>query len=344
MTPFRHNRTLLASAALFASAIAVPALAADYHAPLTSWGKPDLEGNWTNSSLTRLERDAAYGTRLEMNADEVGKLEGERQAIVKREGQKTDPNASLAEVNGSCEVKGYTGGPACGYNGAWTDPGDVVMRVAGKPRTSFITSTPDGRVPATKPGIKVADRRAAPATQNDNPEGRSLGERCLMSFGFSSGPVMQPQLYNSNYQFVQTKDELAIWVEMVHDVRHIRIGAEHRKDGVRTWMGDSVAHWDGDTLVAETINFSPQQGFRGADENLKVTERFTRKSPTRLLYQFTVSDPTVWDSDWGGEYEFDRQSGQVYEYACLEGNYALEGILAGARDEEKIAASKKASK
>jgi hypothetical protein len=344
MTTFRTKRTLLASAALIASALAAPALAADYHAPLTSWGKPNLEGNWTNSSLTRLERDAQYGNRLEMTAEEVGKLEGERQAIVKREGQRTDPNASLADVNGSCEVKGYTGGPACGYNGAWTDPGDVVMRVGGKPRTSFITSTPDGRVPATKPGIKVADRRAAPATQNDNPEGRSLGERCLMSFGFSSGPVMQPQLYNSNYQFVQTKDELAIWVEMVHDVRHIRIGGTHRNDGVRTWMGDSIAHWDGDTLVAETINYSPQQAFRGADENLKVTERFTRVGPGRVLYQFKVEDPTVWATAWGGEYEFVTAKGSLYEYACHEGNYGLEGILSGARAEDAEAARKTAAK
>jgi hypothetical protein len=335
------------AAALAATAmLAAPALAADYKPALTSWGKPDLEGNWTNSSLTRLERDAAYGTRLEMNAEEVGKLEGERQAIVKREGQKTDPNASLAEVNGSCEVKGYTGGPACGYNGAWTDPGDVVMRVAGKARTSFITSTPDGRVPAAKAAASGAQARRLPAgvQQNDNPEGRSLGERCLMSFGFSSGPVMQPQLYNSNYQFVQTPTELAIWVEMVHDVRHIRIGGEHRKDGVRTWMGDSVAHWEGNTLVAETINYSPQQAFRGADQNLKVTERFTRVSPTRILYQFTVEDPTVWDKPWGGEYEFGTAKGSLYEYACHEGNYGLEGILAGARAEEVAASQKTAAK
>src|SRR4029079_4734402 len=126
-------------------------------------------------------------------------------------------------------------------------------------------------------GVQPPNHTRPPAgvSQNDNPEGRSLGERCLMSFGFSSGPVMQPQLYNSNYQFVQTPDELAIWVEMVHDVRHIRIGAKHRTDGVRTWMGDSIGWWDGNTLVAETVNFHPNQSFRGGvtDENLKVTER-----------------------------------------------------------------------
>jgi hypothetical protein len=131
---------------------------------------------------------------------------------------------------------------------------------------------------------------------------------------------------------------------MVHDVRHIRIGGEHRKDGVRTWMGDSVARWEGETLVAETINFSPQQAFRGADENLKVTERFTRVAPGRILYQFKVEDPTVWESAWSGEYEFGTAKGGLYEYACHEGNYGLENILAGARAEEEVARNKTASR
>jgi len=314
----------------------------------TSWGKPDLSGNWTNGSLTTLERPNEYGTRQVMTPDEVKKVEGAETAARDAGNAPTNPNFTIKDLPVDCG-RGFTG-VNCGYNSGWVDPGSTVMRVNGQPRTSFITSTPNGRVPAMKPEAQARMQalqraRTGPGrAQNDNPEGRSNGERCLMSFGFSSGPVMQPQLYNNNYEFIQTPGELAIWVEMVHDVRHIRIGAEHRTDGVRTWMGDSVAHWEGDTLVAETINFSPQQGFRGADENLKVTERFTRKSPTRLLYQFTVSDPSVWDSDWGGEYEFDRQNGQVYEYACHEGNYALEGILAGARDEEKIAAAKTAAK
>jgi len=314
----------------------------------TSWGKPDLSGNWTNGSLTTLERPNDYGTRLVMTPEEVKKVEGAETAARDAGNAPTNPNFTIKDLPVDCG-RGFTG-VNCGYNSGWVDPGSTVMRVGGQPRTSFITSTPNGRVPTMKPEAQARMQalqraRTGPGrAQNDNPEGRSNGERCLMSFGFSSGPVMQPQLYNNNYEFIQTPAELAIWVEMVHDVRHIRIGAQHRTDGVRTWMGDSVAHWEGDTLVAETINFSPQQGFRGADENLKVTERFTRKSPTRLLYQFTVSDPTVWDSDWGGEYEFDRQNGQVYEYACHEGNYALEGILAGARDEEKIAAAKTAAK
>jgi len=317
------------------------------HRPvLNAWGKPVFEGNWTNSSLTRLERETSFGSRLDMNEAEVRVLEGERQATIARDGARTDPSASAQEVNSSCEVKGYTGGPACGYNGAWTDPGDVVMRVAGQPRTSFITSTSDGRVPPVKVGAAARPARSIPpgAQQNDNPETRSLGERCLMSFGFSSGPVMQPQLYNSNYQFVQTKDELAIVVEMVHDVRHIRIGGKHRTDGVRTWMGDSVGRWEGDTLVVETVNFHPLQNFRGASEKLKVTERFTRTAPDRIRYQFTVEDPATWETPWGGEYEFGKSKGPLYEYACHEGNYGLENILAGARGEEAEAAARTASR
>jgi len=332
-----------------AMALTLPGLAlaaSPYKAPTNVWGKPSLEGNWTNTSLTRLERDAQYGNRQEMTVEEVKKIEGDRQAEADRDKQKTQ-TAGTEQLNSNCEIRGFPGGATCAYNGAWTDPGDTVMRVAGKPRTSFITSTADGKVPTMLPA--AAAKAAVPRYprnlgQNDNPEGRSNGERCLMSFGFSSGPVMQPQLYNSNYQFVQTKDELAIWVEMVHDVRHIRIGGTHRTDGVRTWMGDSIAHWEGDTLVAETINYSPQQAFRGADENLKVTERFTRVSPTRILYQFKVEDPTVWATAWSGEYEFGTAKGSLYEYACHEGNYGLEGILSGARAEDAEAAKKTAAK
>ena len=366
----RDFKMMAVSALAIASCLAVagPGKAAGstpYKAPLTSWGKPDLDGNWTNSSITRLERDPIYGNRIEMTPDEVKHLEGDRQALVTKQSAPTDPNATLNQINASCEVKGYTGGPACGYNGAWTDPGDLVMRVGGKPRTSFITSTPDGRVPLTKTGARPSQRaggeeegppreahdargngsgrRLPPGVQqDDNPEGRSLGERCIMSFGFSSGPVMQPQLYNSNYQFVQTKDELAIMVEMVHDVRHIHIGGKHRTDGVRPWMGDSIAWWEGNTLVAETTSFNPQQTFYNADQNLKVTERFTRIGPQRMHYEFKVEDPTVWDQPWSGEYEFGPSKGPLYEYACHEGNYGLEGILAGARDQ--VAHAKAASR
>jgi hypothetical protein len=149
--------------------------------------------------------------------------------------------------------------------------------------------------------------------------------------------------YNNNYQFIQTADAVAIDVELIHDVRVIRLKGGHRTDGVRPWMGDSIGRWDGDTLVVETTNIPKAQAFMGAWQNLKVTERFTRVSPTRINYQFQVEDPDVWDAPWGGEYDFSPLKGIVYEYACHEGNYALPGILAGARQKEREQAAAKAA-
>jgi hypothetical protein len=171
---------------------------------------------------------------------------------------------------------------------------------------------------------------------SDNPETRALGERCLLSFGNSSGPVMLPGLYNNTYQVVQTRDQVVIDVEMVHDARIIRLDAtQHLPASLRPWMGDSIGHWEGDTLVVETTNFHPEQVFRGASAHLKVTERLTLVGKDRLHYAFWVEDQTVFSQPWGGEYEFARSKGPVYEYACHEGNYGLVGILQGAREEER---------
>jgi hypothetical protein len=153
---------------------------------------------------------------------------------------------------------------------------------------------------------------------------------------------MLSQLYNNNYRIVQGKDAVAIWVEMVHDVRIIRINGKHRTDGVRPYMGDSIGHYEGDTLVVSTTNFPPSTNLNGSSANLEMIEKFRRVGPNRLLYQFEARDPTVWDQPWGGEYEFVRSDG-VYEYACHGGNYALEGVLAGARAEDAAAAARAAS-
>jgi hypothetical protein len=153
---------------------------------------------------------------------------------------------------------------------------------------------------------------------------------------------MQPLMYNNNYQFIQTKGSIAIDVEMVHDVRVIHLNVPHRTDGVRPWFGDTIGHWEGDTLVTETTNFATAQNLQGGDANMKVTEKFTRTDKDHILYQFIVEDPTVWKQAWGGEYTFTPTKGVVYEYACHEGNYALEGMLAGARGEEEEAAKKAA--
>jgi len=141
--------------------------------------------------------------------------------------------------------------------------------------------------------------------------------------------------YNNNYQIVQTKDHVMILVEMVHDVRVIRMGGEHGPKHLRPWMGDSIGRWEGDTLVVETTNFHPLQIFRGASENLKVTERFTRTGPETILYKFTIDDPTTFTRPWSGEVPFTRTNELIYEYACHEGNYALSNILSGERARER---------
>lgn len=312
-----------------------------YTAPKTAFGQPDIQGVWTNATLTTLTRDKQYGDRLVLTPSEVAVLEGDEAAARAAGDAPTDPSLTVEDLPVNCG-RGFSG-TNCGYNSGWTDPGSTIMRVHGEPRSSFITFPADGQVPAPKAGAQVYNPYAAyrrPGFSRDaNPETMSLAEQCLTSFGNSAGPVMLPLLYNNNYKIVQGKDAVAIWVEMVHDVRTINIGAKHRTDGVRPWWGDSIGWYEGNTLVVETTNYPKANAFRGAWEDLKVTERFTRVADNRLLYQFKVEAPSIWDQPWGGEYEFSASNG-IYEYACHEGNYALEDMLAGARAEEAEAAAK----
>jgi hypothetical protein len=334
---------LLASLAI--SALTVPAAyaaaptpaATAYKAPLNAYGQPDLEGTWTNASLTVLERSKEYGERKVMTPEEVKKVEGEDAKLVAAGNAPTDPKVKTTDLPHECG-RGFSGA-GCGYNSAWIDPGSTVMRVNGEPRTSFITDPADGRLPPYKPGV-TAPGMEQYAHRGENPENMTLAERCLTSFGYSAGPVMLPLLYNNNYEIAQSKDTVAIVVEMVHDVRMIHIGAKHRTDGERPWMGDSIGWYEGPTLVVETTNFPKATQLRGAWKDLKVTERFTRVGPHRILYQFKADDPGVWEKPWGGEYEFTASKGRIFEYACHEGNYALEGILSGARADEAAAAEK----
>src|SRR6201996_2218353 len=322
---------VVALAALVASAVsAAPsaATAAAYKAPTNAYGQPDLEGTWTNASLTVLERPKEYGNRRALTDDEVRKSEGDHAKAVADGNKPTDPKVKTTDLPHECG-RGFSGA-GCGYNSAWIDPGSTVMRVNGEPRSSFITDPADGRLPPYKAGVTVPNMYMR-AHYGENPENQTLAERCLTSFGYSAGPVMLPLLYNNNYEIAQSKDTVAIVVEMVHDVRMIHIGAKHRTDGLRPWMGDSIGWYEGPTLVVETTNFPQATAFNGAWKDLKVTERFTRVGPQRILYQFRVQDPSVWDREWGGEYEFRASKGRIFEYACHEGNYALGNMLAGAR-------------
>jgi hypothetical protein len=289
-----------------------------------------------------MTRRAEFGARGVYTPDEVKKIEGAAAQEVVDGNQPTDPNAGAkAENKRTAALRpefAAAGGDVGGYNRGWLDPGSTVMRVHGEPRNSLIT-TANGQIPPRKAGAPTMGRRGGMGSF-DNPENRSLGERCILSFGRNSGPPMFPNgFYNNNYQIIQTKDQVAIQVEMVHDTRIIPLNAKHRTDGMRPLMGDSIGWYEGDTLVVETINFPEIQQFMGSWQNLKVTERFTRVAKDRVLYQFQVEDPTTWDKPWGGEYEFYPLNGTIYEYACHEGNYALPGMLAGARHAEQQAAA-----
>ena len=335
----------LGALALAPAALAQPtATASGYTAPRTAFGQPDLQGDWTNATITPFEREAKYGDRLALTDQEVKQLEGANAQLVADGNKPTDPNAKVTDLPTNCG-RGFTG-VDCGYNSAWVDPGTKIIDMGGIKRASILVSPANGRLPPmTKEAQEKMRARLASFRRGnfDNPENRSLGERCILSFGSSAGPPMLPLLYNNNYQIVQTPGEVAIEVEMVHDVRHIHLTGGHIPANVKLWMGDSVGHWEGDTLVVETTNMRPEQGLRGGSPNQKVIARFTRIGPNKLSYQFTVVYPDVYAAPFSGEVAMNATKGQVYEYACHEGNYALSGMLAGARAEEQMAASSAAS-
>jgi hypothetical protein len=334
-----------------------PIVKPGYVVPRGKDGKPDLSGNWTNASATNLTRTPSLGNKLEYTREEMATLEKETFERNARQNAKTPKELqdnwnkiALAGPDTLDECRSGSRGPACGYNAGWTDPGDWVMRVNGMGRTSLVTYPVSGRMPGRVPNSSAGRTQIVTSSEEDagrgageGPESRSLGERCIMSFGVSSGPVMTDQLYNNTYQMVQTKDHFVILVEMVHDARIIPIGAKHRTDGIRPWMGDQIGWWEGDTFVVETIGFHPRQNVRGGGPKMKVTERFTRVAEDRLHYAFDVVDPETWVEPWGGEYEFAKSKENVYEYACHEGNYGLEGILSGARADDAKAAAKAAA-
>jgi hypothetical protein len=361
---------LVCQAPLSASAqTAAPAAAYDptkpypaYTAPRLSNGQPDLQGFWSNATLTTTSRPGALGDRLVYTEEEVDRIEHARVQEVEAGLKPTDVKADVEyRAPGTVNAAEAAAGGAVGtYNGFWKDPGNAVMRVNGQPRTSIIT-TPTGRPPSAKAGSVAAQAADKPAFLKllgdsptakggsfDNMESRGLGERCVISFGRNGGPPMFANgWYNNNYQIVQSPTAIVIETEMNHDARIIRLNAKHRTDDVRPYFGDAIGWFEGDTLVVETTHIPQAQAYNGAWKNLKVTERFRRVAGDRLHYAFQVEDPAIWDAAWGGEYEFyPLPKPQLFEYACHEGNYALHGILSGARveDAKKEAKAKAASK
>ncbi|MDP3739304.1 MAG: hypothetical protein Q8R02_18085 [Hyphomonadaceae bacterium] len=326
-----------------------------YTAPRLKIGQPDLQGFWANTTLTKLTRPAGVGS-LVYTEEQVAKLEQEMVEEIEEGNAPTAKDAPAAYVIPKNIKPEYLagGGATGGYNRFWIDPGNHVMRVNGEPRSSILT-TPNGLTPARKTGAVTAPAPeqpsfikllgASPTPRGgsfDNPESRAT-ERCIVSFGRNAGPPMFANgFYNNSYQLVQSPDHVVIMTEMVHDARIIRLNSKHRTDGMRPYFGDSIGWFDGDTLVVETTNIPQSQQFMGAWKDLKVTEKFKRVAGDRLYYSFTVEDPTLWDAPWGGEYEFAALNGNMYEYACHEGNYAMHGILSGARVQEARAAAEAA--
>jgi hypothetical protein len=245
-----------------------------------------------------------------------------------------------------------------GYNHFWLAEGSKLITIDGQKRSSIVVDPPDGHVPQMKPeairrNAELLKRTVAPdagesaasagpAGAFDDPELRPLAERCLLGFGSTSGPPALPNyFYNNLHQIVQTRDSVMILTEMVHDARVVRMNQQHLPSTIRKWMGDSIGRWEGDTLVIDTTNFTSKTQFRGSSENLHVVERISRMADGNLLYRFTVDDPTTWDRSWTGEYPWVVSNEKLYEYACAEGNYALENMLKGARLRETEEKSKK---
>ena len=289
-----------------------------YRAPRTSNGQPDLQGIWTNATITPFERPAEFAGKSFMTREEAAAFE----------------KRTLAQTNADRRDGGAEADVGRAYNDAWYDRGTKTVPTL---RTSLVIDPPDGRIPPLTPERQkyMADlRQAAVGHSTDGPENRLLQERCLL--WPTAGPPMLPSFYNNNYHIVQTKNYVMILVEMVHDARIIPLdNRPHLPSSVREWMGDSRGHWEGDTLVVETTNFSDKTRFRGADENLKLTERFTRVNPDTIQYEFTVNDPTAFTRPWTAQIPMTRSEGPIFEYACHEGNYAMFDMLAGARAEEK---------
>jgi hypothetical protein len=284
---------------------------------------PDLQGTWSTATLTPLERPAELAGKQFFTEKEAA--EYEKQFLQQANRDRRDGGADT-DVGRA-------------YNEFWFSRGSHL--VASR-RTSLVVDPPDGKIPPlTAEGQRRLAERAAQTRdhQFDGPENRPLQERCIL--WPVAGPPMIPGGYNNNYQIFQSPGYVMILVEMIHDVRVIPTdGRPHLPSSVRLWMGDSRGRWEGNTLVVDTTNFTANTNFRGASKDMHLVERFTRTGPDTILYEFTVDDPSAFTKPWKAEIPMQRTHEPILEYACNEGNYAMAGVLGGARAEEKKAGGK----
>ena len=307
--------------------------AQEFVLPRTEWGVPDLQAVWKHSSIIPFERPESLGEKRAYSEEEALALERSEQQRFDADNEPLDPNRPAPEVAESLP-------PIGNYDLFWRDDAQFIPTIDGEFRTSAIIDPPTGRLPPIQSGVerpRFESRRDDQSTRgrsSDGPEGRSLGERCLVAFGNLSGPVMSPIIYNSHLEILQSPGYVVIVAEMVHDARIIPITDQRNPAAEvhRKWMGDAIGRWEGDTLVVETKHFNTWHRLRGYGvENLTVTERFRRSSDNKLIYGFTVDDPSTFTTQFSGEFPLSRMKEPFYEYACHEGNYGMVGILAGAR-------------
>ena len=300
----------LGPALLAITLAAAHAYGAPYKSPRTSWGAPDLQGQWTNFSLTHLERPEGVPAVVGQDDDLA--------AIEKTVSDNIIPDDGLG-----------------GRESEWWPPARLAV-IDGQKRTAWITSTPDGRIPYTAAGLERRKAARAKAFVDfDGPESRNAGERCLTPTFSALSPPMLNAPYAPAYRIVQTKDAVVVQSEINGELRIIRLGGRHDAPGGRAWMGDSIGHWEGATLVVDTVGFRPEESFRapvfliGPDAH--VVERFTRTGKDQIRYAYTVEDPANYTTAWSGEMVFSPLAEPIYEYACHEGNNSLPGMLQGAR-------------
>jgi hypothetical protein len=286
--------------------------------PRTPDGHPDLQGTWNTSTLTPLERPAEFADKPLLTQQEAKDYEAR---LLRENNRDRRDGTAEADVGRA-------------YNEFWYDRGSHIVDSR---RTSLIIDPADGKIPALTP--EAQKRQAALADYRkqhpgDGPEDFSLANRCLL--WATAGPPMLPGAYNNNYRIVQSPGNVTILVEMIHDARIIPTdGQPHLPSNVRQWLGDSRGHWEGDTLVVETTNFTTRTAFRGASENMHLVERFKRVDANTIMYEFTVSDPSSFTKPWTVQIPMKKTTDPLLEYACHEGNYAMEGMLGGLRAEEK---------
>jgi hypothetical protein len=301
-----------------------------WNPPRTPDGQPDLQGIWSYSTLTPLERPRELAGKEFLSESEVADYEKSLLGITNRDRRDGGAQADLNRA----------------YNDGWYDSGAHIVKSR---RTSLVIDPPDGRIPAYTPeaqqreAARAEDRRRRGGDPADTWEDRSLGERCL-----SRGSPKLPGGYNNNVQIVQSPGYVAVLQEMIHEARVIPTdGRAHAEKTIRQWLGDSVGHWQGNTLVVDTTNYTDKivaNAFnccRGAGANLHVIERFTRLDADSIDYRYTVDDPTTYTKPWTVALPMSKAEGPLYEYACHEGNYGMMNLLSGARAQEKAAAEAK---